>query len=81
MIIHCYILFVHFLPSILITESSMAGIIKKKKSAYGKRKGEKLKTYDTYMAAMAARAEAAVDVDLPAVVVAAAVFEVPPRSC
>ena len=33
------------------------------------------------MAAMAAPAEAAVDVDVPAVVVAAAVVEVPPRSC
>ena len=40
-----------------------------------------MKTYDTYMAAMADRAEAAVDVDVPAVVVGAAVVEVLPRSC
>ena len=33
------------------------------------------------MAAMAAPDEAAVDVDVPAVVVAAAIVEVPPRSC
>ena len=33
------------------------------------------------MAAMAAPAKAAVDVDVPAVVVAAVVVEVPPRSC
>ena len=33
------------------------------------------------MAAMAACAEAAVDVYVPAVVVSAAVVEVPPRSC
>ena len=33
------------------------------------------------MAAMAARADAAVDVDVPADIVAAAVVEVPPRSC
>ena len=59
----------------------MAGIIKKKKSAYGKRRKKKSKTYDTYMAAMAAPAEAAVDVDVPTVVVAAAVVEVSPRSC
>ena len=59
----------------------MADIIKKKKSAYGKRRKEKSKTYNTYMAAMAAPSEAAVDVDVPAVVVAAAVVEVPPRSC
>ena len=59
----------------------MAGIIKKKKSAYGKRRKKKSKTYDVYMAAMAACAEAAVDVDVPAVVVAAAVVEVPPHSC
>ena len=36
----------------------MADIIKKKKSAYGKRKKEKSKTYDAYKAAMADRAEA-----------------------
>ena len=33
------------------------------------------------MAAMTAPAEVAVDVDVPSVVVAAAVVEVPPRSC
>ena len=54
----------------------MAGIIKKKKSAYGKRRKKKSNTYDAYMAAMAAPDEAAVDVDVPAVVV-----ELPPRSC
>ena len=59
----------------------MAGIIKKNKSVYGKRRKKNPKTYDAYMAAMAARAEAAVDVDVPAVVVATAVVEVPPRSC
>ena len=59
----------------------MAGIIKKKKSAYGKRRKKKSKTYDTYMAAMAAPAEAAVDVDVPYVVVAAALVEVPPCCC
>ena len=59
----------------------MAGIIKKKKSAYGKRRKKKSKTYDAYMAAMAAPSEADVGVDVPAVVVAAAVVEVPPRSC
>ena len=59
----------------------MADIIKKKKSAYGKRRKKKSKTYDAYMAAMAAPAEAAVDVDVPAVVVAAVVVEVPHRSC
>ena len=59
----------------------MAGIIKKNKSAYGKRRKKKLKTYDAYMAAMAAPAKAAVDVDVPAVVVAAVVVEVPHRSC
>ena len=59
----------------------MAGIIKKKKSAYGKRRKKKSKTYDAYMAAMDAPAEVAVDIDVPAVVVAAAVFEVPPISC
>ena len=59
----------------------MAGIIKKKKSAYGKRRKKKSKTYDSYKADMAACAEAAVDVDFTAVVVAAAVVEVPPRSC
>ena len=42
---------------------------------------KKSKTYDTYMAAMAAPAEAAVDVDVPTVVVSAAVVEVLPRSC
>ena len=45
---------------------------------------KKLKTYDAYMTAMGACAEAAVDVDVPAVVVAAVVVvvvEVPPRSC
>ena len=85
MIIHYHILFVNFLPSILITESNMAGIIKKKKSVYGKRRKKKSKTYDAYKAAMIACAEAAVDVDVdvdaPAVVVAAAVVEVPPHSC
>ena len=59
----------------------MVGIIKKKKSAYGKRRKKKSKTYDAYMAAMAACAEAVVDVDVPDVVVAAAVVEVPPHSC
>ena len=59
----------------------MAGIIKKKKSAYGKRRKKKSKTYDAYMAAMSACAEAVVDVDVPDVVVAAAVVEVPPCSC
>ena len=59
----------------------MAGIIKKKNSAYGKRRKKKSKTYDAYMAAMAPSPEAAVDVDVPAVVVAAGVVEVPPRSC
>ena len=59
----------------------MTGIIKKKKSAYGKRRKKKSKTYNTYMAAMAAPDETAVDVDVPAVVVAAAVVEVLPRSC
>ena len=59
----------------------MAGIIKKKKSAYGKRRRKISKTYDAYMAAVAALAEADIDVDVPAVVVAAAVVEVPPRSC
>ena len=61
----------------------MAGIINKKKSEYGRRRKKKSKTYDAYMAAMAAPAEADVDVDVdvPAVVVAAAVVEVPPRSC
>ena len=49
----------------------MAGIIKKKKSAYGKRRNKKSKTYDAYMSAMAAPAEAAVDFYLPGVVVAA----------
>ena len=49
----------------------MAGIIKKKKSAYEKMRKKKSKIYDAYKAAMAARAEAAVDVDVPAVVVAA----------
>ena len=59
----------------------MAGIIKKEKSAYGKRRKKNSKTYNAYMAAMAAPAEAAVDDDVPAVVVAAAIVEVPPRSC
>ena len=62
----------------------MAGIIKKNKSAYGKRRKKKSKTYDAYMAAMAVPDKAAVDVDVSAVVVAAAVVvvvEVPPRSC
>ena len=59
----------------------MAGIIKKKNSAYGKRRKKKSKTYDAYMAAMAAPAEYAVDVDVTAVVVADAVVEVSPRSC
>ena len=59
----------------------MTGIIKKNKSAYGKRRKKKSKTYDEYMLAMAAPAEAVVDVDVPAVVVASAVVEVPPRSC
>ena len=81
MIIHYHILFVNFLLSVLITESIMAGIIKKNKSEYGKRRKKKSKTYDAYMAAMAARAEASVDVDVPNVVVAAAVVEVPPRFC
>ena len=58
----------------------MAGIIKKKKSVYGKRRKKKSKTYDAYMSSMAARAEDSVDVDVPAVVVAASVAEVPPRS-
>ena len=40
-----------------------------------------MKTYDAYMAAMAAPDEVDVDVDVPAVVVNAAVVEVPPRSC
>ena len=48
---------------------------------YGKRRKKNSKTYDMYKAAMAACAEAAVDVDVPAVVVDAAIFEVPPRSC
>ena len=59
----------------------MADIIKKKKSAYGKRRKKKSKTYDAYMAAMAAHAEAAVDNNFPDVFVAAAVVEVPPCSC
>ena len=59
----------------------MLGIIKKKKSAYGKRGKKNSKTYNAYMVAMAACAEAAVDVDVPAAVVATAVVEVPPRSC
>ena len=59
----------------------MAGIIKKKKSVYGTRRKKNSKTNNEYMAAMAARAEADVDVDVPAFVVAAAVVEVPPRSC
>ena len=42
----------------------MAGIIKKNKSAYGKRRKKKPKTYVAYMAAMAAPDEAAVDVDV-----------------
>ena len=54
----------------------MADIIKKKKSAYGKRKKEKSKTYDAYKAAMATCAEVAVDVDVPDVVMAADVVEV-----
>ena len=58
----------------------MAGITKKKKSAYGKRRNKNSKTYDAYMAAMDSCAEAGVDIDVPAVVVAAAVVEVPPRS-
>ena len=58
----------------------MAGIINKKKSAYGKRRKKKAKTYDTYKASMDARAKAAVYVDVRAVVVAAVVVEVPPRS-
>ena len=53
LIIHYHILFVHFLPSILVTESNTAGIIKKKKSAYGNRRKKKSKTYDVYTAAMA----------------------------
>ena len=81
MIIHYHNLFVHFLLSILITVSKMAGIIKKKKSAYGKRRKKKSKTYDAYKPSMAARDEAAVDVDVTAVVMAAAVVEVPRRSC
>ena len=59
----------------------MTGIINKNKSADGKRRKKNLKTYDAYMVAMAAHAEADVDVDVPTVVVAAAVVEVPPRSC
>ena len=59
----------------------MAGIIKKKNSAYGKRRKKKSQTYNAYKAAMAACAEADVDVDVPAVVVADAVVEVPPQSC
>ena len=59
----------------------MAGIINKKKSVYRKRRKKNSKTYDAYMAAMDAPAEASVDVDVPAVVVAAAVVDVPPRSC
>ena len=47
----------------------MVGIIKKKKSAYGKRRKKKSKTYDAYMVAMAAPAEADVHVDVPTVVV------------
>ena len=58
----------------------MAGIIKKKKSAYGKRRKKKSKTYDAYMAAMAACAEAVVDVDGPAVVVADVVVRYRPAS-
>ena len=46
----------------------------------GKWRKKKSKTYDAYKAAMAARAEAAVDIDVPNVVVADAVVEVPPRS-
>ena len=45
------------------------------------RGGGNSKTNDVYMAAMAAPVEAAVDVDVPDVFVAAAVVEVPPRSC
>ena len=59
----------------------MAGIIKKKKSAYGKRRKKKSKTYNVYMAAMVALTEASFDIDLADVVVAAAVVEVPPCSC
>ena len=59
----------------------MAGKIKKKKSAYGKRGKKKSKTYDAYMVVMAAPAEAAVGIDVHDVVVAAAIVEVPPRSC
>ena len=59
----------------------MTSIIQKKKSAYGKRRKKKSKTYDAYMAAMAALAEADVDVYVPTVVVAAVVVELPPRSC
>ena len=51
----------------------MAGIIKKKKSAYGKRRKKNSKTYDAYMAAMAAHDEASVDVDVTAAVVDSAV--------
>ena len=46
---------------------------------YGNRRKKKSKTYDAYMSVMAALAEAPVDVDVPAVVVAATVVEVPPR--
>ena len=46
----------------------MAGIIKKKKSAYGKRRKKKSKTYDAYTAAMADPSEATVDADVPSVV-------------
>ena len=60
----------------------MAGIIKKKKLAYGKRRRKKKsKTYDAYTAAMADPAEATVDADVPSVVMAAAIFEVLPSSC
>ena len=59
----------------------MSDIIKKKKPAYEKRRKKRSKTYDAYMEVMADPAEAPVDVDVPAVVVAAAVVKVPPRSC
>ena len=47
----------------------------------GRGERNRSKTYDAYKAAIAAHAEADVDVDVPTVVVAAAVVEVPPRSC
>ena len=47
----------------------------------GREERKSRKNYDTYMAAMAAPTEAVVDVDVPTVVVASAVVEVPPRSC